>query len=93
MHSEKPEPEPEPAFNPLAAKAATISLSAFGPGGPFGFDFFSKKWPRQNKKSSKQERSTRVIPLQTFDLDFQTGIRILGYFTLRTNDAAIRSHR
>lgn len=59
MHSEKPAPEPEPTFNPLAAKAATISLSAFGPGGPFGFDFFSKKWSRQNKKSSKQERSTQ----------------------------------
>ncbi|XP_008800000.1 uncharacterized protein LOC103714511 [Phoenix dactylifera] len=59
MHREKPEPELEPKFNPLAAKAATISLSAFGPGGPFGFDFFSKKWERQNKKSSKQEPSTQ----------------------------------
>lgn len=75
MHSEKPEPDPEPKFNPLAAKAATISLSAFGPGGPFGFDFFSKKWARQNKKFSKQEPSPQVIALQTFYLDFQTGIR------------------
>ncbi|CAL9146986.1 unnamed protein product [Musa hybrid cultivar] len=41
-------------FNPLAAKAATISLSAFGPGGPFGFDFFSNKPNRQNNRSSQK---------------------------------------
>ncbi|KAJ1694255.1 hypothetical protein LUZ63_010953 [Rhynchospora breviuscula] len=42
-----------PQFDPLAAKAATISLSGFG---PFGFDFFSKKWNKQNKKTSNYER-------------------------------------
>ncbi|WOL09509.1 hypothetical protein Cni_G18262 [Canna indica] len=46
-------------FNPLAAKAATISLSAFGPGGPFGFDFFSNKWKRQNNRSSNQESASK----------------------------------
>ncbi|XP_078182725.1 uncharacterized protein LOC144576281 isoform X1 [Carex rostrata] len=42
--------ETGPQFDPLAAKAATISLSAFGPAGPFGFDSFSKH--KQNKKPS-----------------------------------------
>lgn len=53
------EPEPALQFNPLAAKAASISLSAFGPGGPFSFDFFSNKWKKQ-KNSSKKESSTQV---------------------------------
>ncbi|KAG6538588.1 hypothetical protein ZIOFF_003712 [Zingiber officinale] len=52
---EEPEPEISSEFNPLAAKAATISLSAFGPGGPFGFDFFSKKWKKQNGRSSNSQ--------------------------------------
>ncbi|CAH2078560.1 unnamed protein product [Thlaspi arvense] len=39
-----------PQFNPLAGKVATISLSAFGPGGPFGFGPFSEKWKKQQKK-------------------------------------------
>lgn len=43
----KPQPA-VPAFNPLAAKAATISLSSFGLGGLFGFDAFSKN--RMNEK-------------------------------------------
>nr|CAD1830992.1 unnamed protein product [Ananas comosus var. bracteatus] len=46
-----------PQFNPLAAKAATISLSAFG--GPFGFNFFSDKWKKLNKKSSKQDQRSQ----------------------------------
>ncbi|KAJ4950853.1 hypothetical protein NE237_027685 [Protea cynaroides] len=50
-HSKNMEPEPAAHFNPLAAKAATISLSAFGPGGPFSFNFFSEKWKNQEKKS------------------------------------------
>ncbi|CAL1387113.1 unnamed protein product [Linum trigynum] len=46
-----------PEFNPLAAKAATISLSSFGPGGPFSFDAFSKKWNNsQSKKNSKSSK-------------------------------------
>ncbi|XP_004300142.1 PREDICTED: uncharacterized protein LOC101302456 [Fragaria vesca subsp. vesca] len=50
----------EPLFNPLAAKAATISLSAFGPGGPFSFGSFSDKGKRQNSNSS----SKKEPPLQ-----------------------------
>ncbi|KAE8685632.1 Synaptobrevin-like protein YKT6 [Hibiscus syriacus] len=39
LYAKKAEPETAPPkFNPLAAKAATISLSSFGPGGPFSFD-------------------------------------------------------
>ncbi|KAG1360609.1 hypothetical protein COCNU_09G000720 [Cocos nucifera] len=56
---ENVEPEPAPQFNPLAAKAATISLSAFGLGGPFGFDFLLNKWKKQNKKSSKNDPSSQ----------------------------------
>ncbi|KAK9144162.1 hypothetical protein Sjap_004065 [Stephania japonica] len=50
------EAEPEPAlqFNPLAAKAASISLSSLWPGGPFGFDGFSEKWKKQKRKPTKQ---------------------------------------
>lgn len=53
----------EPKFNPLAAKAATISLSAFGPGGPFGFDSFSEMWKNQkkNNKSLKKGSSSKVL--------------------------------
>lgn len=46
----QPIAEPTPQFNPLAAKAATISLSAFGPGGPFSFGPFSDKWKKQKKR-------------------------------------------
>ncbi|KAF3321564.1 hypothetical protein FCM35_KLT13780 [Carex littledalei] len=40
-------------FNPLAAKAATISLSGLGTGGPFGFDSFSQNQKKKNNKKSK----------------------------------------
>lgn len=62
LKSENLETEQKPQqFNPLAAKAATISLSAFGAGGPFSFDAFSDKWKKQNKnsKSSKKEPSSQ----------------------------------
>ncbi|KAF9689568.1 hypothetical protein SADUNF_Sadunf01G0105700 [Salix dunnii] len=62
FHDNPLKPEPAPQFNPLAAKAATISLSAFGPGGPFGFDSFNDKWKNQKKKSesaSKKEPSSQ----------------------------------
>lgn len=51
-----------PQFNPLAAKAASISLSGFGFGGPFGFDSFSNKWKNQKResKSSKKDSSSQV---------------------------------
>ncbi|GAB2222744.1 hypothetical protein Droror1_Dr00016868 [Drosera rotundifolia] len=60
VHSENSEPEQSvPQFNPLAARAATITLSGFG--GPFGFDSFS--WMFKNKKgksqSSKKESSSQ----------------------------------
>lgn len=62
LSTEKSQSEPSPAqFNPLAAKAATISLSGFGPGGPFGFDSFLEKWKKDNKepKPSKKESSSK----------------------------------
>ncbi|KAG9158870.1 hypothetical protein Leryth_027432 [Lithospermum erythrorhizon] len=40
-----------PQFNPLAAKAATISLSSFGLGGLFGFDAFSEMSKNKKRKS------------------------------------------
>jgi hypothetical protein len=49
-------PEPAPPFNPLAARAATISLSAFG---PFGFNFFNGKGKRQNKKPNNLDPSSK----------------------------------
>ncbi|KAL9230502.1 hypothetical protein vseg_005842 [Gypsophila vaccaria] len=48
---------PAPQFNPLAAKAATISLSSFG-GGFFGFDAFSEKWNSQKKKSQSSKKDS-----------------------------------
>ena len=62
-NAEKVEPQPTvPKFNPLAAKAATISFSSFGAGGPFSFDAFSKKWNNQkkNSNSSKKGSSSQV---------------------------------
>ncbi|KAA8521262.1 hypothetical protein F0562_011901 [Nyssa sinensis] len=53
---DNPELEPAPQFNPLAGKAATISLSAFGPGGPFSFGSFSEKWKKQKKKSDSSKK-------------------------------------
>ncbi|KAL2896600.1 ATP-dependent RNA helicase A [Bienertia sinuspersici] len=47
---------PAPHFNPLAAKAATISLSSFGAGGLFSFDAFSQKWKNQKKKSESSKK-------------------------------------
>ncbi|GLT93199.1 hypothetical protein SLE2022_110010 [Rubroshorea leprosula] len=56
---EKVEPKPAPPqFNPLAAKAATISLSSFGPGGPFGFDAFSNMWKNQKGKSKSSKKGS-----------------------------------
>lgn len=63
VRTEKTPSESSPAqFNPLAAKAATISLSGFGPGGPFGFDAFFQKKKKENKQpnSSKKESSSKV---------------------------------
>lgn len=52
---EKPLLKPNPEFNPLAAKAATISLSAFG--GFFSFGDFSNK---RNKKNSNKKNPNNL---------------------------------
>ncbi|KAK9741552.1 hypothetical protein RND81_03G113000 [Saponaria officinalis] len=58
VRSENFEPSPPaPHFNPLAAKAATISLSSFA-GGFFGFDAFSEKWNNQKKKSKSSNKDS-----------------------------------
>ncbi|KAF2316112.1 hypothetical protein GH714_041122 [Hevea brasiliensis] len=57
FHDDILEPDFTPQFNPLAANAATISLSAFGPGGPFGFGSFHDKWKNQKKKSESTNKS------------------------------------
>lgn len=50
-----------PVFNPLAGKAASISLSSFGLGGPFNFGDFSEKWKKQknSESSNKKEYSSQ----------------------------------
>ncbi|KAL5711373.1 hypothetical protein ACHQM5_021837 [Ranunculus cassubicifolius] len=59
MHSDNSEQEhAQPQFNPLAAKAATISLSSFGMGGFFGFGDFSKKFKNQKKSNSPKKDSS-----------------------------------
>lgn len=60
-HKDILEAKPEPQFNPLAAKAATISLSSFGPGGPLSFGTFSNKGKKQNNSSSKKETPSQVV--------------------------------
>jgi hypothetical protein len=54
--SESTDVKPQPAlpFNPLAGRAASISLSAFG---PFGFNFFNGKGKKQNKKPDNLDQS------------------------------------
>ncbi|XP_057784595.1 uncharacterized protein LOC131001959 [Salvia miltiorrhiza] len=59
IHTEKPPSESSSVqFNPLAAKAATISLSSFGHGGPFGFDAFSEMWKNSKKKSNSSKKDS-----------------------------------
>ncbi|KAH6820456.1 Serine/Threonine-kinase [Perilla frutescens var. hirtella] len=49
-----------PEFNYLASKAASISMSGFGPGGPFGFhDFFGKRPNKESESSRKKEHSSK----------------------------------
>lgn len=55
------EPEMASPFNPLAAKAATISLSAFGPGGPFSFGSFSEKWKKQKSEASNKKNNSSQV--------------------------------
>ena len=58
-HIEKPLPKPDPAFNPLAARAATISLSGFG--GFFSFGDFSNKRNKQNSNKKNPNNLPQVI--------------------------------
>jgi hypothetical protein len=58
---EKPFPKPNPKFNPLAAKAATISLSAFG--GFFSFGHFSNKRNKKNFSRKNPNNLPQVIYL------------------------------
>ncbi|XP_015897337.3 uncharacterized protein LOC107430977 [Ziziphus jujuba] len=55
-HDDVPDFAPAPLFNPLAAKSATISLSAFGPGGPFNFGSFYEKWKKQQNSESSSKK-------------------------------------
>lgn len=57
-----------PAFNPLAAKAATISLSSFGHGGPFGFDAFSDMFKNQKRKSDSSKKKDSSSKVKSFVL-------------------------
>lgn len=82
LHNDSTEHEPLPIFNPLAGKAATISLSSFGPGGLFNFGNFSEKWKKQKKTepSNKREPSSRVsicfwAPLDEF-YDWQEALML-----------------
>ncbi|KAM7250438.1 hypothetical protein ACFE04_022321 [Oxalis oulophora] len=50
------EPQHAPEFNPLAGKFATVSLSTFGSGWPFGFGPFSDKGKNQKKRSDSNKR-------------------------------------
>ena len=63
-HIEKPLPKPTPEFNPLAAKAATISLSGFG--GFFSFGDFSNKRNKQNSNKKNPNNLPQVIMVSLF---------------------------
>lgn len=60
------EPEPISQFNPLGTKVATISLSAFSPGGPFSFGPFNDKWKKQQKKSEIPNNSEPSSQVDTY---------------------------
>lgn len=47
-------------FHPLAASAATISLSALGTSGPFGFDAFMSKRIKMNQPEKRQQHSEKA---------------------------------
>ncbi|XP_052210821.1 uncharacterized protein LOC127813732 [Diospyros lotus] len=88
-HDEKLGLEPAAQFNPLAAKAATISLSSFGPGGPFSFDFFSKNWKNQKKMSESSKKKDR-----SFQGDDSSKHEALGNEWLETGNCPIaKSYR
>ncbi|AES95568.1 hypothetical protein MtrunA17_Chr5g0409401 [Medicago truncatula] len=61
FHNGNKEADSMPVFNPLAGRAASISLSSFGLGGPFNFGDFSEKWKKQknSESSNKKEYSSQ----------------------------------
>lgn len=66
---------PTSEFHPFAASAATISLSAFGSGGPFSFDSFMgrNKNIKRNKKKGNSNGKKKPNPLQENGLHEATG--------------------
>jgi hypothetical protein len=69
---EKPSPKPNPEFNPLAAKAATISLSAFG--GFFSFGDLSNKRNKKNSNKKNPNNLPQVICLGSSSLVFHMSL-------------------
>jgi hypothetical protein len=63
-------PKPNPEFNPLAAKAATISLSAFG--GFFSFGDFSNKRNKKNFNKKNPNNLPQVIYLGSSTVQYST---------------------
>lgn len=63
VRDDVPDFKPTPYFNPLATKAATISLSSFGPGGPFSFGPFFDKWKKQKKLDSSSNKNSSSSPV------------------------------
>lgn len=72
-----------PEFNPLASKAASISMSAFGPGGPFGFNsIFGKMQNKKSESSRKKEHSPKVCFLElTYTVYYEATMSITVLYT------------
>lgn len=62
-------------FHPLAATAATISLSSFGGGGPFSFDAFMG---RNNLRKSRKKEPKKKNPSP----DESANVLVTLFFTL-----------
>lgn len=65
------------SFHPLSARAAAISLSPFGPAGPFGFDGFmanhnakkpNTKQPKKEPQPEKEHKSNLEAHVSVFYL-------------------------
>ncbi|KAL3651038.1 hypothetical protein CASFOL_007441 [Castilleja foliolosa] len=60
LYLDQHETKAVPEFNPLASKAASISMSSFGPNGPFGFNsFFAKMQNKKSRSSKRKDNSTK----------------------------------
>ncbi|CAH2046313.1 unnamed protein product [Thlaspi arvense] len=88
-------PRATPQFNPLAGKVVTISLSAFGPGGPFGFGDSSKheavgdKWLKTGNCpiAKSYKAASKVMPLVAKALQPPSGAK----FRCTTPIVAVRA--